>query len=130
MKKYYYGTNQQGPYFEGWYLKFLTRHGDALALIPALHIDRAGRRSASLQVISRNKTWWLEYADVEFFACEKLFQIQVGSSVFTEKNVLLNIEHKACLYTVQYSMAISSTEIGHYGAVSIFAENGMFPRCY
>lgn len=44
----------RGPYFEGWYFKLQTGQGEALALIPAFHIDRSGRRSASLQVIVRD----------------------------------------------------------------------------
>ena len=45
-------------YFKGWYCKLQTRDGDALALIPALHIDSRGRRSAALQVIARERCWW------------------------------------------------------------------------
>ena len=48
MAKYYHGAGRAGPYFEGWYLKCQTKDGRGLALIPALHVDRAGRRSASL----------------------------------------------------------------------------------
>lgn len=57
--KAFYGARKQGPYFEGWYLKHQTEEGAALALIPALHIDPAGRRSASLQVVAegRNCCW-------------------------------------------------------------------------
>lgn len=94
MKQYYYGAKRRGPYFEGWYFKFLTRDGDALALIPALHIDRGGRRSASLQVISRDDSWWLEYADTEFLAQKDRLQIQLGPSLYTEKGVSLHIERE------------------------------------
>lgn len=94
MKQYYYGAKRRGPYFEGWYFKFLTRGGDALALIPALHIDRGGKRSASLQVISRDASWWLEYADTEFLARKDRLQIQLGPSLYTEKGVSLYIERE------------------------------------
>lgn len=57
---YYHGAGQKGPYFEGWYLKHQGKDG-ALALIPAIHIDRRGRRSSSLQIITRERSWWLEY---------------------------------------------------------------------
>lgn len=49
------------PYFEGWYFKHQNRQGQTLALIPAFHIDNGGHRSASLQVISNDRSWWLEY---------------------------------------------------------------------
>lgn len=42
MAKYYHGAGRAGPYFEGWYLKCQTKDGRGLALIPALHVDRAG----------------------------------------------------------------------------------------
>ena len=58
--KYYHGAGRRGPYFEGWYLKCQTRDGRALALIPAVHQDRTGRRSASLQVLAEDGAWWLE----------------------------------------------------------------------
>lgn len=92
MRKYYHGAEQHGPYFEGWYLKFQTEDGKALALIPALHIDGTGRRSASLQVITRNETWWLEYPETEFRACEKQFHICIGQNAFYREGVRLNVE--------------------------------------
>lgn len=92
MKKYYHGGEKRGPYFEGWYLKHQTREGRALSLIPALHIDRAGRRSASLQVIAGGRTWWLEYPDSEFHASEKALQIQLGQNLFSGTGVQLDIE--------------------------------------
>ena len=61
MKQYFHGATQKAPYFEGWYLKLQTKEGKALALIPALHIDGKGRRSASLQVITESRSWWLAY---------------------------------------------------------------------
>ena len=61
MKQYFRGATQKAPYFEGWYLKLQTKEGKALALIPALHIGGKGRRSASLQVITESRSWWLAY---------------------------------------------------------------------
>ncbi|MGM9521749.1 MAG: tocopherol cyclase family protein [Oscillospiraceae bacterium] len=92
MTKYYHGTEKRGPYFEGWYLKHQTQEGRALAFIPALHIDREGRRSASLQVVADDQAWWLEYPDTEFSASERAFQIRLGQSLFTREGVQLNIE--------------------------------------
>lgn len=76
MVKYYYGAGQQGPYFEGWYLKYQTTNGKGLALIPAFHIDDSGRRSVSLQVIADCGAWWLEYPDSEFHASEERLEGQ------------------------------------------------------
>lgn len=92
MTKFYHGTEKRGPYFEGWYLKHQTKEGGALALIPAFHVDRTGRRSASLQVITGNETWWLEYPAAEFRASERAFRIQLGQSLFSRKGVWLDVE--------------------------------------
>lgn len=92
MAKYYHGAEKHGPYFEGWYLKHQTKEGDALALIPAIHIDRSGRRSASLQVIADDKTWWLEYPDTEFCASRQSLWIQMEQSLFTDGKVWLDVE--------------------------------------
>ena len=85
-------TKRCGAYFEGWYFKLQTRGGDALALIPALHQDDAHRRSASLQVISREGSWWLEYPAADFSACEERLRIRAGENIFTEKGLRVNIE--------------------------------------
>ncbi len=90
--RYYHGKDKKGPYFEGWYLKLQTNEGGAIALIPAIHIDSSGRHSASLQVITDDKTWYLEYPAAEFDASEKDFQIKMGQNFFSREEVLLNIE--------------------------------------
>ena len=83
---------KRGPYFAGWYLKHQTASGNALALIPAMHIDAAGRRSASLQVIAGGQAWWIEYPDSEFHAGDKPFLIQLGQNIFSCEGIQLSIE--------------------------------------
>lgn len=90
--KYYHGARRRGPYFEGWYLKHQSRDGEALAVIPALHIDRAGRRSASLQIITGGRSWWLEYPDAAFHASERRFQVQMDQALFTDRSMRLNVD--------------------------------------
>lgn len=92
MTKYYHGGGKRGPYFEGWYLKHQSKGDGSLALIPALHIDRGGRRSASLQVMTDRRAWWLEYPDTAFQAAPQEFQIQLGNSAFTQREIRLNVE--------------------------------------
>lgn len=104
MKKYYHGTAKRGPYFEGWYLKLQTKDGGSLALIPALHMDSAGQRSASLQVITQEGAWWLEYPSTQFRASESLFQIRLGQNVFNAKGLWVNAEENGlCMHgTVRF----------------------------
>lgn len=89
---FFHGANRTGAYFEGWYFKHRNKHGQALALIPAFHIDSAGRLTASLQVISNRGTWWLEYPIEQFQAAQKQFQIQIGRSRFSSQGIVLHIE--------------------------------------
>lgn len=92
--RFFHGAHRPGPYFEGWYLKHQNKAGQALALIPAFHIDRAGRRSASLQVLSDRGAWWLEYPDAQFHASQDRFQVQVGPSSFCDRGISLHIEQQ------------------------------------
>ena len=92
MACFFHGANRTGPYFEGWYLKHQNRRGQSLALIPAFHIDGTGRRGASVQVISEQGSWWLEYPDGPFQASRDSFQVQIGQSRFGSRGISLHIE--------------------------------------
>lgn len=92
--EYFHGGRRAGPYFEGWYFKHQNKRGQTLALIPAFHIDRAGRRGASVQVISNRGTWWLEYPDTQFQAAREQFQVQLGRSRFFRQGIVLHIERE------------------------------------
>lgn len=94
MAAYYHCAARRAPYFEGWYLKCQTRDGKALALIPALHIDSAGQRGASLQVLSDSGSCWLEYPAQEFRACEDRFCIHMGPNLFSYQDIWLDVEQK------------------------------------
>jgi len=92
MNKYYHGKKRRNSYFEGWYLKYQTRDGRAIALIPALHIDETGCPSASLQVITQAHTWWLEYPAEEFEASESRVHIRMGENRFSREGLELHVE--------------------------------------
>lgn len=89
---FFRSTNGTGPYFEGWYLKHQTRQGQALALIPAFHIDGSGRRTASLQVIARDQAWWLAHPETQLQVSRQPFQVTVGLSSFGSQGIVLHIE--------------------------------------
>ena len=90
--EFFRGTNRTGPYFEGWYFKHQNPQGQTLALIPAFHIDREGRRTASLQVISKDQAWWLEYSETQLKVSQRLFQVQIGQSSFGHQGINLHIQ--------------------------------------
>ena len=79
------------PYFEGWYFKHQTPEGQTLALIPAFHTDGEGRRAASFQVISSDRSWWLEYPAEQLQVSRRPFQIQAGESTLGRQGIDLRI---------------------------------------
>ena len=89
---FFRGTRETGPYFEGWYFKHQNRQGQILALIPAFHTDREGRRTASLQVISGDRSWWLEYPEAQ--VSRRPFQVQIGRCCFGSRGMELQIRRE------------------------------------
>ena len=89
---FFRGTNRTGPYFEGWYFKHQNPQGQTLALIPAFHVDKEGCRTASLQVISKDQAWWLEYSETQLKVSQRLFQVQIGQSSFGHQGINLHIQ--------------------------------------
>ena len=92
MNRIDHGEKRRGPYFEGWYLKCQTKAGESLALIPALHIDASGGRSASLQVITGRRAWQLDVPCESFSASADAFSVRLGSSVFSSEGMALDVD--------------------------------------
>lgn len=116
--KFFYGAKRSGSYFEGWYLKHQNTRGQTLALIPAFHIDGAGRRSASLQIIANHRSWWLEYPDTQFQAFQEQFCVRIGQASFSRQGIRLNINQNGLLLqgTLSYGpfTAIKSDIMGPF----------------
>ena len=89
---FFQGANRTGPYFEGWHFKRQNPRGRTLALIPVFHIDREGRVTASLQVISKDQAWWLEYPASQLHISRQPFQARLGQSSFGEHGIDLQIQ--------------------------------------
>ena len=92
MKKYFHRANKSGSYFEGWYFKCQTWDGQSLALIPAFHISENGEQRASIQVITDEQAWYLEYPVIAFDASQGLFCVEIDGNRFSEAGLLLDIE--------------------------------------
>ena len=90
--RYFHGAARRGPYFEGWYLKCRTAEGRALALIPAYHVDSAGQRSASLQVITATASWWVDYPAESFSALAAVFWVRLGENRLCRRGLELRVE--------------------------------------
>lgn len=89
--KYYYGTGHRGPYFEGWYLKHQGSEG-SLAVIPAIHQQRSGDRTASIQVITPKGTKTFSFPEQSFQAWPDRFQVRIGENWFSQEGVHLDLE--------------------------------------
>jgi len=94
MKKYFYGANKAGPYFEGWYFKCQTPDGRAVALIPAFHISENGEQSASIQVVTDKQAWYLDYPVSVFTASQDSLHIEIGENCFSDAGLHLNVEQE------------------------------------
>lgn len=83
IKARFYGSSRP-PYFEGWYLK--QQNGrDTVALIPAIHIDRRGGCSASLQVITNEGSYAVKYPIRQFSVQKRPAVLRLGNNIFSER---------------------------------------------
>lgn len=92
--KYFHGENKPGPFFEGWYFKCQALDGRSIALIPAMHISESGQRNASIQVITEDQSWYLEYPASSFAASKERLHIEICGNRFAENGILLNVEQE------------------------------------
>lgn len=88
--KYFHGIGKKGPYFEGWYLKHQNK-GKTIAFIPAVHADKEGNWTASIQVAMDHGAWNFTYPIEMCQIHDDKFQVRIGENLFTEKGVLISI---------------------------------------
>lgn len=91
MSKFFYGQNPGTPYFEGWYFKFQSDRGKTIALIPAIHTQQDGHKSASIQIITEMDSWWVEYPADQFSVCDDHFVVRIGENTFSKHGIRLAI---------------------------------------
>jgi tocopherol cyclase len=87
------GSLKAKNYFEGWYFKQVSGNGESVySFIPGISL--AGEDShAFIQVINgiTGDTQYIQYDLSEFSWDKKRFEIRVGSSVFSNEGILLEI---------------------------------------
>lgn len=75
-------------YFKGWYFKCSTQD-KTIAFIPAYHcIDN--KKSASLQIITDNKTFSIPFDTLEY--SEKPLYVKIGNCIFSDEGIILNLQ--------------------------------------
>ncbi len=81
---------RKGNYFKGWYFKNQKDH-EIISLIPAYHMDEAGNRSASLQIITPKEAYQIFYPMEEFTQSKSRLVLRIGNCSFSEKGIHINI---------------------------------------
>lgn len=79
-----------GGYFEGWYFKQQSER-DMIAFIPAMHTDRDGKKTCSLQVVTPDKAYWLVLPGEEFAVDRRTLTIKAGDNLFSSGGLRLSI---------------------------------------
>jgi len=90
----FFGNGKRHSYFEGWYFKHQSDE-NTLALIPAFHIDRCGRASSSLQIITDTESYHAEFPAQTLEADTDQLLIRIGNCIFSAYGCKLNLETDA-----------------------------------
>ncbi len=90
MQQYFHGIGKKYPYFEGWYLKHQNQ-GKTIALIPAVHADKKGGWSASIQVVTDEGAWYFTYPIELCKLSRRSFRVKIGENIFSEKGIRIKI---------------------------------------
>ena len=76
-------------YFKGWYFK-AQNDKQTVAIIPAIHIDGKGEKSASIQIISDNGVWNIRFPYEQFSCRRNKLQVKIGENIFSNQGLTLN----------------------------------------
>ena len=101
--------NNNKNYFEGWYFKHVSSNSQ-IAFIPGINIEN-GNKSAFIQIITKDKSYFVNYSIDEFKYDDKSFNIRIGNSIFERKSIHLDIKDEKTGLTIagdiKYSDAIN-----------------------
>ncbi len=78
-------------YFKGWYFKN-QMGSEVISFIPAYHIDGKGIHSASLQVITQEKSYRIFYPIEEFYTSNGRLAIRLGNNLFSDRGIIVDIK--------------------------------------
>lgn len=78
-------------YFKGWYFKAQNPR-QTVAIIPAMHIDEKGQKSASIQIIADQGVWNINFPYDHFSCLRKKLQVKIDGNIFSDQGLILNIK--------------------------------------
>ena len=90
----YHGWGRSRNYFEGWYFKLIDPSEQyALAVIPGISMDEAGRQEAFIQVLDGKqcKAAFHAFPGEAFIPTEGKFEVQLGDSYFSGNRLSLQL---------------------------------------
>ena len=92
---WFQGSTADHPYFEGWYFKMSTNDTQVpvLAVIPGI-ARTAGEQHAFVQVITRERSWYVTYPYESFLAAKDSFHVSVGPNTFSLHGITLSLDHE------------------------------------
>ena len=76
-------------YFKGWYFK-AQNDKQTVAIIPAIHIDGKGEKSASIQIITDNGVLNIRFPYEQFSCRRNKLQVKIGENIFSNQGLTLN----------------------------------------
>lgn len=77
-------------YFKGWFFKSQNKKV-SVAVIPAVHIEKNGEKSASIQIITEKGAWRIPFSYEQFSAKKRMPNITIGDNIFTRQRMRLRI---------------------------------------
>ncbi len=104
-----------GKFFEGWYFKHVSAN-EAYAFIPGISIDQSGNKTAFIQIITKERSYYKEYDYSLFFASKHDLFISIGENIFCSTFLRINIP--------EFDLSASIT----YGAFRKLQENLYTPK--
>ena len=90
MDKYFAGYKKK--FFQGWYFKQSCGLSESVAFIPGYAVAADGVKTAFIQVLTAQGSFYNEYPIEEFTAAKDKLKIKIGDSVFSEEGLKLDIE--------------------------------------
>lgn len=88
--QYHHGLPRRGPWFEGVYFKH-RGPVEGIALIPAIHRSAEGQCSASLQIITEEGSYVVEYPAADFSARRDRLMLTLGENTFSSQGVKIKL---------------------------------------
>ena len=89
---YFCGRYKKRGYFEGWYIKLVSKEGKAMAFILSYHADEQGKRYAMLQFAGEGG-FGIRYDVSEFSAREDTFSVRLGGMEADISGLRADVSH-------------------------------------